>query len=311
MPQNTNLNTAPYFDDFSEDKNFKRVLFKPGTAIQSRELTTLQSILQNQIENFGQHFFKEGAKVIPGQTSYDNQYEYVQVNSSYFGTDLRDYISLLVGKTIVGATSGVTAKVINTITDADSDNNNNTLYVRYIKSNSTDFTGSRFVDGEELITEETLSTDTFAIQSGNGFANCIPENATGTASSAAISDGVYFIRGHFVKVLSESIILDQYGNTPSYRVGLLINEEIVTPFDDESLYDNAQGYSNYSAPGADRFKISTSLIKKSLTDFNDENFIELMRIENGVLQTFTKETVGSTIRDELARRVWKLYRKSF
>jgi len=304
MPQNTNLNTAPYFDDFSEDKNFKRVLFKPGTAIQSRELTTLQSILQNQIENFGQHFFKEGAKVIPGQTSYDNQYEYVQVNSSYFGTDLRDYISLLVGKTIVGATSGVTAKVINTITDADSDNNNNTLYVRYIKSNSTDFTGSRFVDGEELITEETLSTDTFAIQSGNGFANCIPENATGTASSAAISDGVYFIRGHFVKVLSESIILDQYGNTPSYRVGLLINEEIVTPFDDESLYDNAQGYSNYSAPGADRFKISTSLIKKSLTDFNDENFIELMRIENGVLQTFTKETVGSTIRDELARRTF-------
>jgi len=178
MPQNTNLNTAPYFDDFSEDKNFKRVLFKPGTAIQSRELTTLQSILQNQIENFGQHFFKEGAKVIPGQTSYDNQYEYVQVNSSYFGTDLRDYISLLIGKTIVGASSGVTAKVINTLTDTNSDNNNNTLYIRYIKSNSTDFTGSRFVDGEELLTEETLTTSTTTIQAGNGFANCIAENGT-------------------------------------------------------------------------------------------------------------------------------------
>jgi len=84
MPQNTNLNTAPYFDDFNEDKNFKRVLFKPGTAIQSRELTTLQSILQNQIESFGKHFFKEGAKVIPGQTSYDNQYECVQLNSSFY-----------------------------------------------------------------------------------------------------------------------------------------------------------------------------------------------------------------------------------
>jgi hypothetical protein len=304
MPQNTNLNTAPYFDDFSEDKNFKRVLFKPGTPIQSRELTTLQSILQNQIESFGKHFFKEGAKVIPGQTSYDNQYEYVQVNNTFFGTDVRDYISLLIGKSIVGATSGVTATVINAITDSDSDRNTNTLYVRYVKSNSTDFTGSKFENGEELITESTISTDNILIESGSSFASCISENATGMASSAAISEGVYFIRGHFVKVISESVVLDQYGNAPSYRIGLLINEEIVTAFDDDSLYDNAQGYSNYSAPGADRFKISTTLVKKDLTDFNDENFIELMRIENGILQSFVRESVGDTIRDELARRTF-------
>lgn len=304
MPQNTNLNTAPYFDDFNEDKNFKRVLFKPGTAIQSRELTTLQSILQNQIESFGKHFFKEGAKVIPGQTSYDNQYECVQLNSSFFGANLRDYVKLLIGNTIVGATSGVTATVINAITDSESDKNINTLYVRYVKSNSSDFTGSKFVDGEQLLTETAVDTGTLSIEAGNAFATCIDQNATLVASSASISEGIYFIRGHFVKVLSESIVLDQYGNTPSYRVGLLINEELVTAFDDESLYDNAQGYSNYSAPGADRFKISTTLVKKSLDDFNDENFIELMRIVDGVLQQFAQETVSSTIRDELARRTF-------
>jgi len=53
MPQETNLNVTPYFDDFDDKKNFYKVLFKPGYPIQSRELTTLQSILQNQVEKFG------------------------------------------------------------------------------------------------------------------------------------------------------------------------------------------------------------------------------------------------------------------
>ena len=49
------------------DNDFYRVLFRPGFAVQARELTTLQTILQNQIEQFGNHFFKEGTIVIPGQ----------------------------------------------------------------------------------------------------------------------------------------------------------------------------------------------------------------------------------------------------
>jgi hypothetical protein len=82
MPQNTNLNVSPYFDDFDPKKNYQRVLFKPATPIQARELTTLQTILQNQIEKFGQHFFKEGAMVIPGQISYDSNYTCVQIDET-------------------------------------------------------------------------------------------------------------------------------------------------------------------------------------------------------------------------------------
>ena len=51
MPQKTNLNVAPYYDDFAQDKNFYKVLFRPGYSIQARELTQLQSNLQNQIED--------------------------------------------------------------------------------------------------------------------------------------------------------------------------------------------------------------------------------------------------------------------
>ena len=73
MPQITNLNVAPYYDDFDKDDNFHRVLFRPGFAIQARELTTLQSILQNQVERFGRHMFKEGSMVIPGQIAYSGK----------------------------------------------------------------------------------------------------------------------------------------------------------------------------------------------------------------------------------------------
>ena len=83
MPQNTNLNVSPYFDDFNENKNYHKVLFKPGFPVQARELTTLQSILQNQVEKFGRHFFKEGSMVIPGGTFYDPNYFAVKIDPNF------------------------------------------------------------------------------------------------------------------------------------------------------------------------------------------------------------------------------------
>ena len=45
MPQKTNLNVNPYYEDFDASKNFYKILFRPGYSIQSRELTQVQSIL--------------------------------------------------------------------------------------------------------------------------------------------------------------------------------------------------------------------------------------------------------------------------
>ena len=77
-----NFNTEPYNDDFSEDNKFYRILFRPSFAVQARELTQLQTILQNQITKHGNHFFKEGAMVIPGQISIDTKAKYVKLLSS-------------------------------------------------------------------------------------------------------------------------------------------------------------------------------------------------------------------------------------
>ena len=59
----TNLNVSPYYDDFSEDKNFHRVLYRPSTTVQARELTTTQSILQNQVGHAGEFIHQEGSFV--------------------------------------------------------------------------------------------------------------------------------------------------------------------------------------------------------------------------------------------------------
>ena len=307
MPQNTNLNSSPYFDDFNELKNYQKVLFKPGLPVQSRELTTLQSILQNQVEKFGKHFFKEGAVVIPGQIAYDSEYTCVQIDDSHLGIPVSLYLENLKNKKIRGETSGVTAKVETYITNRESVKGAYTLYIKYQSSSDTDFSRRTFADGENLLLEEDMNYSLSSIRSGASFATTIISNATATGSAAKIASGIYFIRGFFVTVSDSTVILDQYGSTPSYRIGLLVNEELITASAiDNDLYDNARGFSNFAAPGADRFKLSTTLIKKSLTDLNDENFVELMRVENGVLQKFVKSgtKINEVINDELARRTF-------
>ena len=91
MPQKTNLNISPYYDDFDKTDNFYKVLFKPGFPVQARELTSLQSILQNQVESFGSHMFKEGSMVIPGGISYDSEYYSIKLNSEHLGVPISLY----------------------------------------------------------------------------------------------------------------------------------------------------------------------------------------------------------------------------
>ncbi len=302
MPQETNLNVSPYFDDFDLDKNYYKVLFKPGYPIQARELTTLQSILQNQVEQFGNHIFKEGSVVIPGQLSYDNPFYAVQIESTFNGNPISLYFDNLLGKTLRGSNSGVSARVVYLLTDVDSEKGFYTLYVQYLESGGADFTDKVFSDGETLITENEIPFGSnFSFQVGQGVCNTIATNSTSNGSSVKVASGVYFVRGVFARVSEQRILLDQYGTSPSYRIGFNVNERIVTSDEDDSLFDNAQGFSNYAAPGADRFQIELELAKKGFEEEVD-NFVEILRVSNGTPQFFDKNPQYSLIRDELARR---------
>ena len=161
--------------------------------------------------------------------------------------------------------------------------------------------------GENLVVTQDVKYSLSTIRSESTFATTLLTDAVGEGSVAKIAEGVYFIRGFFVNVPSQSVILDQYGDTPSYRVGLFINEEItVASTENPDLFDNARGFSNFVAPGADRLKITTTLIKKSLDDLNDEDFIELLRIENGIVQKFVKDSTYNVINDELEEHMTNL-----
>ena len=303
MTQKTNLNISPYYDDFDPVKNFYKVLFKPGAPVQARELTTLQSLLQNQIQSFGSHMFKEGSVIIPGGISYDGQFYAVKLNSLNSGVDISLYLENFIGKKITGQVSGTTAKIQH-VEFVDGINVDDiTIYVKYIDSDNN-FTFNQFEDGESLSATENVQYGNTTITAGTPFASLITSNATSIGSAASINDGVYFVRGYFVRITNETIILDNYTNTPSYRVGLKVDETIIGAKEDESLYDNAKGFTNYAAPGADRFKIGLSLTKKLISDTNDIDFIELLRVKDGKIQKINTKTEYNVIRDYLAERTY-------
>jgi len=305
MPQNTNLNVTPYYDDFDKTKNYYKVLFRPGFPIQARELTTMQSILQNQIENMGQHLFKEGAMVIPGQVGYDLDLNAVIVQPTFLGSSVEAYRTILDGKIITGVTSNVKAKILFSIDSDTSDRNFITFYVKYIESGDENNDRKSFIENEQLVCESDITFSSNLIEAGSPFAQLIPSNALATGSAAYINQGVYYIRGYLVDIPSDYIILDQYDNVPTYRIGLEISESIITSEDDSSLNDNSVGTSNYSAPGGHRLKIKATLTKKTVDDDADQNFIELLRLNDAKVEQFVDRTAYNEIEKTMASRTYE------
>ena len=308
--QKTDLNVSPYYDDYDVSDNFQRVLFRPGFAVQARELTTLQSILQNQIERHGRHFFKEGSMVIPGQVSFTNAYYAVKLQSTFNSAAIAGYLSSYVGNVITGSISGITARVIG-VTDATT-TDAPTLFVKYLTTatttaSATGTTGAsvanatvEFVDGESIAADVAISS----INAGNNSSTILTSSGTDVGSSAAIQEGVYFVRGQFIRVPEQRIILEKYSNIPSYRVGLTIAETLITPEADTTLLDNAAGSSNINAKGAHRLQCTLTLDKLPLGSTDDENFIELMRLKNGVVESLVDKTDYNIFNENIARRTF-------
>ena len=305
MSQKTNLNISPYYDDFNEGNNFYKVLFKPGRPVQARELTTLQSILQNQIESFGNHVFKEGSMVLPGGVSYDNEYHSIKLESEHLGLPISLYLDQLKGIKLKGQNSGIEFLVNDCKTPSDStDITSTTIFVKYLTGNTDNLIAS-LEDGEPLITLESFTYGNTTISTGESVATLVPTNASAVGSAVKMNEGVYFVRGTFINVPTSTIILDPYTNNPSYRVGLSILESIKTSNDDTSLFDNAKGFSNFAAPGADRLKITATLSKKSLTDSADIDFIELIKLRDGELKKLQDFSVYNELEKYLAARTFE------
>ena len=304
MSETINLNSFPYFDDFNESKNYKKVLFKPGVSVQARELTTLQSSIQNQLETFSDTAFFDGQIVEGGSLNYISKLDYVLLEDTFNGVPVSSYLNNFNDLILQGEITGVKARVIAVVPSADSDKGKNTLYLKYLTSNSSDFSERTFRDSEQLVTLSTVNIGTTLFTANTGIAKCVSTSATGFGSALKLNVGKTYVRGFFVDFSEKLLILNQYESNPTTKVGFEITEKVITSLEDTSLNDNAKGFSNFSAPGADRLQISCTLEKKDINDLDVDTFIELLRFENGKLKYKSPERSYNFVEDELARRTY-------
>ena len=124
------------------------------------------------------------------------------------------YLDQIVGKRITGATSGVTAKVVTYITDKESERGVFTLYVDYLESSASDNSTQTFSDSEVLLTSENITFASTFIAAGEGFARSLTQNSNAVGSAFALGAGVYFLRGFFVDVEDQILILDHMTINP-------------------------------------------------------------------------------------------------
>ena len=309
MAEKTDLNISPYYDDYSEDKNFQKVLYRAGRPLQARELTQSQSILQNQVERFGNHFFKEGSIVSGGQCDVDMGLYFVKVKSANPNAsgdaNIETFRTATHGLHIQGKTSGVVAKIITS--SAETTDDKATLFVYYLSQGTNATNDFAFTANEELqlVTLDSSGNATDVSANNNDFqVEVSDEKPNGRASIANISEGVIFSRGFFLKVAKQELILEKYSGKPSYKVGLSITETFVGSAEDSTLLDNATGTSNENAAGADRFKIALTLSKQKLTTSDDTNFIELTRVNQGIIELHVNRPMYNEIENTLARRTF-------
>lgn len=292
---NLNLNTFPYYDDFASEKGFHRILFKPGYAVQARELTQAQTILQEQIKRFGNHVFKDGTVVLGCPESSNFAVPFVKIldtsntGSSVDGTVLASFE----GTILTGANQNVKAVIKKTVTGAETDSPNlKTLYLHY-QATGTDNSTTTFIADEVLTVQGT--GETFVVAD-------VGETPVGEGALLSVNDGIVYANGNFIVHNNQTVVLDRYDITPTVKVGFVVKEEILSSTDDETLLDPAQGSYNYTAPGADRYKLTTVLTVVNSDETAPTGFYILFDIEDGNIKRKYNKTEYAELNKTLARR---------
>jgi len=295
MPLSTNFNVTPYYDDYDESKEYYRILFRPGYAVQAREVTQLQTVLQKQIERYGQHMFKDGSKVIGGELTLDTEVKSLKLETAHSGVNIN--ASAFSGTTVIGGTSNARGRIV--VSQAATTNTQPTLMFHGMSADS-------FSDGEIITIEGGTTQATVVSTAGpSGISN-----AVGNGSVVSIDSGVFFVGGFFVFNNANTIVFNAYSKAPSGRVGMQISEAIKTNDDDSTLLDPASGSYNYAAPGASRYNIALALTAKNVTAVDpveqlaDENFIQLLKVLDGVKQEEIKYPMYGELGKTLARRTY-------
>ena len=390
MSIDTDLNISPYYDDYDENKDYHRVLFRPAVPLQARELTQLQTILQQQIERFGQFQFKEGT-IIKGCTfNFDSTIKYVKLfDKTSAGTDVN--VSLFGKNDYVRTAANLVSQITDSKGGLESQNPFlNTLFFKYINTgtsgqkayangdvlevypNATGVAnvtitanGAGYSNSDSVvftsnlrgvgaagnvvthaangsIKEITITANgaaysiadypTVSVTSANasaaGFVGAVgliktanvtvanssfgqagntQFNPVGSAYQMKVEDGVVFQKGSFQRFAAQDIIVSPYTSRPhEVSVGIVTSEAVVNSSIDTTLLDNASGYSNENAPGADRLQLTPLLtVNTTATAEAANNFLQLVKFQNGQKISMNQEPVLGGMSDELANRTYE------
>ena len=333
------LSLDPYFDDFDDTKKFLRILFKPGYSVQARELTQLQSLLQNQLSKLGSHIFEDGSQVFGGGVSL-SKVNYLRVTGTVTPSDpvnsnLDYFKNKIIKKT---ASTTIRARVIDVLPPTEEDPF--TIFIlQYL-------TGSEFVAADSIsvdtldnqsissgFTVATRSQIDFYQNSDNSFGDDLV-GISGVAHCITVDTGIFYIDGFFVNSSKQNIALyklskqddNEYINdnqytfssnnirvfsSPTNRIGYSIVRKSVTSDEDTTLKDPANGSYNFNAPGADRYVIDLNIhsiaFKNLETDTSylvTEDFIELARVVEGKLDFIRRIPSYSDLIEVFARRTY-------
>lgn len=325
MSINTNLNISPYFDDFDEQNQFYKVMFTPGRAVQARELTQIQTILQDQIEKFGKNIYQEGTIIKGCSITFIDDLKFVKVKDKV-NFDVTSFIGSTSGDTQIfyeleGQTSGLRAQIVSAARGFETRSPNlNTFFFRYLNSGSAN--QKRFIAGESLvITKKTyLNGAIVAEESGEVDSIEVTQNSSETLDSngnslshegdsfgVTFSEGVIFQRGFFLFTNEQTIVVSKYNKIPSgISVGYNVDEKIVTFLQDSSLFDNAKGFPNENAPGADRLLLAPQLsILETAAAKADPKFFSIIDFLDGVPIQIRDVSQFNSIAKELAKRTYE------
>ena len=273
----TLFNVNPYFDDFNEDKKFLRMMFRPGYAVQSRELTQLQTILQNQIERFGNNIFKDGSRIIGGQISTQTL-NFVRLlpkttTNPIFTVSASDIVGYSIIQRDENGNVVAKAKVVDFIPSYSNTDSFGVAIISYLSG--TEFSAAASVECDN---PDKLFSMTVAASS-----DTVPHK--GLCRVVAVSEGIFYVNGFFVKTDDQIESAYTVSNevrqfaSPTGIMGFNVNSMMVTDKEDYTLKDPANGSYNYNAPGSHRYKIDLEL---SFTDDPTQtNFVQLVEYLNG------------------------------
>ena len=280
----TNVTTTTfgttYKDDFKDSDHYHRILFNAGRALQARELTQMQTIIQEEIGRFGSNIFVEGAAV-EGGNLHILRFPSIKLTTAAATTLSAAGLSFsdLVGKEFTGDTTAIKFIVRKAFAAAARDDgagdNPPTLFVEYTDTSAgTSGTSPVVVQDGASFTNSTLGITLTADSPSTG-------SAANTGTILQIAPGTFFVKNHFVTAEAQELVLGKYFPfSINIEVGFKISEQVITADDESALYDNQGASPNISAPGADRYKITLSLAKKSKVT-SAENFVYLATISDG------------------------------